>query len=157
MVNAVLNSNSGDDAIEISLVGAIEIDGQSGYEVSLRLKGTHWDGGDSHELAVSVEGLAISDHALRGLADKLSEWLELPLKAMATTPLVGEHRLALAPHQTLNVHFGDRADVIAGFNQVVSVRLDVRTFKGDFFFVSDQSCFRIFHEGLTAALGDGAG
>ena len=148
----ILNSNSGEHAIEFLFEAATLASGQPDLIASICLAGRHWDGDHDQALSLRVEGVPLCKAALENLATKLSEWSSLPLSTMAATPLVGRHVLTADSGKTLTISFGDREDIVASGHPVVSIQLGVGRMRAAYHFASDPSCLRLFVKGLSALL-----
>ncbi len=126
--------------------------GTSVQEASIRIEGEFWEGGHDQRLSLTVEGFFLKKSALNILRQRLKEWVELPLEAMTATPLRGQHKLAYDHRQAFDLFFGPRNDVIATRHQVISIDLCAGRLQAQYYFVTDQSCLRMFADDLSALL-----
>lgn len=154
MVEAVLNSNRGSDSLTLELGDRFDWQGEAGVEAVLRLDGQHFDGDHERELRLVVEGFCLRAKALSVLHREVREWLSLPLGQLAVSPLRGTHVLCLNPHQRLDLVFGERHDTIAERHPVVTIAYRAGKLEGEYHFVTDQSCLRLFAESLGRPLSE---
>jgi hypothetical protein len=151
-MDVTLASNSGDDKLVLSIASRFDWDGEPGLETSLLVVTRHWDGDHDNEIRLVIPGLCLGIEALRTLHDRLAAWLSRPLAELVTAKLTTDAPLALPPGQRLDVAFGPRADTLDGMNQTVTLLFGTTRLKGDVHFVTDQSCVRLFANGLAGAL-----
>lgn len=71
---------------------------------------------------------------------------------MVAELLQGEFQLARLFGQSVRIRFGSRSDVIEGRHIVVTVAFAAGPLSGEYYFLSDQSCFQSFNHELNAAL-----
>jgi len=154
-VRATLRSNSGTSDLSIELISASEYAHDRGFDVSVQLRGSHWDGEHEHPFLTSVEGIWLRLADLAALREHMVQWLNGPLECLIAEHLDAEFELACMCEQKLGVRFGSRQDTISHFNPVVSITLCAGATRNEFHFVSDQSCLGIFAQELFAMIQTG--
>ncbi len=153
-MTAVLCSNSGDASIEFAFGDRCAYVHESGFDASIRLNATHWDGEHSQPGSAAIDGVWLSAGDLSALCDHIRRWVDRPLEALAPEALDGRFDLARLPGQMVALVFGARADTIDSRKPVVSVAIRAGAWSCDLHFVTDPSCLRLFAEALSAALAD---
>ncbi len=153
MSKIALHSNCGDHRLEFLSMSELRVDGEPAYDVSIRVAGQHFDGEHSRSVSAMTDGLYVSQRELRRMVEELRGWLALSLAEMAAAPLAGTYSLSPTKDQRLDITFGEREDVIAASNHVVSFRIEVGRLRAQYFFVTDQSCVRAFQIALERRLG----
>ena len=68
--------------------------------------------------------------------------------------LNGGFELARLPWQSIHIRFGPRSDTVSNLNPVVSITFSAGTLRGEFHFVTDQSCLGLFAQELSIALAE---
>jgi hypothetical protein len=71
---------------------------------------------------------------------------------LLTCDLTGSFGLARLPGQQIELRFGPRPDVVTTPNPVVSVLFSAGSLKGEFHFITDQSCLNLFAQELQAVM-----
>jgi len=157
MTSAVLASNRGETTLRLTLRGRLDGRSEAAVEASVRIDSRHHGADEPRPISVRLEGSIVGLEALRLLERELAEWLSLPLDALSERRLTSSHELAFVPGQELRLEFGPRADTIADRHEVLTVTFGAGSLRGTTRLVTDQSCLRIFHEGLAEALRDAGG
>ena len=152
MREATLHSNMSDEEVAFAFGPGGAYAGEPGFEVSVRIRGRHWDGDHTHELEPRLAHLWFARGDVVRLRDRIATWLHQPLDALDPASLDSQFRLTRVPGQEFLVAFGARADVISDRKPVLTVSFAAGRLKGSFLFVTDQSCLNIFVDGLSAAI-----
>jgi len=118
----------------------------------VRLHGDYSGSEDSERLEFVARELSVPKANLERLAQLLRSWLDLPLQQQASTPLVASEELGGRFDNHLTLTLGRRSDTISGQNLVATLTYSLGRFVGEFSFVTDQSCLRIFCDGICSAL-----
>lgn len=153
-MEVTLRSNNGSSAWTIDLVRPVDYAHDLGFEASISIRAQHWDGVHTHPVSVSLEGLWLRAHDLRGLCDRILAWTSLPLDQLIPTRLDGSFELARLPGQRLAVVFGARPDTIDERHPVVTVMIAAGRLCSEFPFVADQTCLALFAADLARHLRD---
>jgi hypothetical protein len=123
-------------------------------DCSLRIDSRVWDG--DHECAANVSadgGLSLSAARLEQLLQDLTSWLTSP--KVGTAAFAGEYSLAAEEYSKLELIFGDRPDTISSIDKpVVTIVFAIGRLGGQFGFVTDQSCLRLFAADLRKVVLD---
>ena len=155
-MRAELRSNDGLSAIALNLQRGFTYATEPGFEGSMQICGRHWDGDQTHDINVAIAGMWLREEDLRELRSVIASWLARPLSELNAELLQGEFQLARLPGQSVYIRFGSRPGVIGGRHVVVTVAFAAGPLSGEYYFLSDQSCFECFNHELNAAL-DGTG
>lgn len=151
-MRAELGSNDGESAIALDLQRRYTYATEPGFEGSVQICGRHWFDDDTHESNVTIAGMWLRAEDLLELRSVLAKWLARPLSELDAELLQGEFQLARLFGQSVRIRFGSRSDVIEGRHIVVTVAFAAGPLSGEYYFVSDQSCFKSFNRELNAAL-----
>jgi hypothetical protein len=149
---ATLPSNSGDAQLTLEFKSPAEYASDSGFESTILIRGRHWDGDHTFPLSTSLEGIWLRSADLIGLRDDITRWNCLPLDHLAAEDLNGSFELARLPGQSIHIRFGPRQDTVSNRNPVVSIAFSAGVLRGEFHFVTDQSCLALFAQELSVAL-----
>jgi hypothetical protein len=149
---ATLMSNRGDEKLSIELGKPSEFTACPGFESTIRLAGRHWGCDDTRLATIVLDGIWLSCAELKALHDHIANWIDQPLDCMAAENLTGDFELTRLPGESVLVSFGPRSDTISFRNPVVSIVMSASTLRGEFHFVTDQSCLRIFAQELSGLL-----
>ena len=101
--------------------------------------------------SVSIDGLWLGTADLIALREHISKWLQQPLHCLTTEHLNSEFQLARLPGQSVHIRFGPRPDTNDSFNPVITISFSAGALQGEFHFVADQSCLRLFAQELPMA------
>ena len=146
---ATLPSNNGNSQFVVELLAPAEHDSHGpGFESAIHLRGRHWDGDHEFPFTTSIDGFWLRTADLNALRDHLSRWLRQPLDRLVSDDLSADFQLARLPGQSLHIRFGPRADTISERNPVVTIAFSVGALRGEFHFVTDQSCLTLFAQDL---------
>jgi hypothetical protein len=146
-----LHSNDGRESASWLATKSVESDV---LICEVRLSGGSLCHEDSHGGSELVaRDLSVRVENLRRLDSVLSSWLDLPLAVQAETPLTIAVELGGRFDESIRFRLGDRPDTVSGQNFVATLEYSLLRLKGEFSFVTDQSCLRIFRDGISAALG----
>jgi len=98
--------------------------------------------------SVSLPHVALRKDRIENLLDELEQWLLKP------TPISLELAKCRTTYQSLTISLGVREDLICSLEMpACTISYCANSFEiGKWHFVVDQSCIRIFHEELRAAL-----
>lgn len=120
-------------------------------DCSVSIRARIWDGDDNQFARLSADKIILSGAGLRQLKDDIENWLES--SRVGTDAFSGEYALAANGYSMLDLIFRHRKDIIASHDKpVVTIRFRVGRAEGEFCFVSDQSCLRLFTDDLAAAI-----
>ena len=120
----------------------------------MRINARIWDGDHEQSATFSADNLVLSTARLRELKDRIEAWLGST--QVGNVAFSGEYSLAADGYSRLDLIFGPRKDVIASHDKpVVTVGFNVGRVSGEFFFVTDQSCLRLFADDVVLAIPDG--
>lgn len=138
MVPITLNSNLSYESIQLIPVSMGDCNG----EFELRINGQHWDGDHEHAVRLTSESILLSCGRLRLLVDNIHIWLELD----SSLAFAGEYPLAVdTANAELTLIFADRSDTISSDDKpVVTATYRIGRLVGEFSFVTDQSCLKLF-------------
>lgn len=147
-----LRSNLGDESFTLERACGLRAE-EPRLVANLHLRGQHWDG--DHELPVDLrsEGLQVELRGLERGLEFLERWLHLPLEELVRTRLEGVIDLG----RQLKLEFGERPDVISDGHPVVTACFDLGRMTGEVWFVTDQSCVRLFCEAARSTLAESCG
>jgi len=96
----------------------------------------------------------LSAARLRELKDRIEAWLGST--QVGTVAFSGEYSLAADGYSRLDLIFGPRKDVITSNDKpVVTVGFHIGRVSGEFCFVTDQSCLKLFADDVIRAIPDG--
>jgi hypothetical protein len=151
-LSATLPSNNGDARLEIRLGKSSEYAHDPGFESSVNLHGLHWDGDHTFPFSASVEGIWLRTADLMELHNHISHWTGKPLDRLAVEDLESDFELARLPGQRVRISLGSRPDTVSDRNPVVSISFSSGAFRGEFHFVTDQSCLGLFTQELYVEL-----
>ena len=151
-MSATLPSNSGEERFVIKLGAPNEYAHEPGFESSILLSGRHWDGDHTFPFSTFIEGLWLRSADLAKLRDHIAQWAALPLERLVADELNGDFKLARLPGQHVSLRFGQGSDTISDLNPVVSLTFSAGALRGEFHFVTDQSCLTLFAQELSAEL-----
>ncbi len=146
---ATLPSNNGEAQFVIDLRAPAEYAHEPGFESSVHLRGRHWDGDHTFPFSTSIEGLWLRTADLTALREHVIRWLRQPLESLIAEDLNADFRLARLPGQSVRIRFGPRPDTLSDLNPVVSIIFSARALQGEFHFVTDQSCLKLFAQELA--------
>lgn len=149
-MEAHLTSNSGTAEFSVLATGTkVDADGRW-LVVDLAYRETPWSFVDVPDLFFGLTGVRVRAFPLEEFATSLRAWVELPLAELGATPLTAAASLGRSDWEYLSLEFGDRADTVSDRKPVFTF-----AYEGKFeaCFVTDQSCVRIFEEGLREILG----
>ena len=148
-----LNSNLSYESIQLTPVSVGETHG----EFELSINGQHWDGDHEHAIRLTSESIFLSCDRLRELASQLQAWLESD--DCGRLPFTGESPLADDnANAELNLIFAARPDTILPVDKpVVTVTYRIGRLVGEFSFVTDQSCLRLFADEINRTVATIAG
>lgn len=122
-------------------------------DCALRINARIWDGDHEQSATFSLENLVLSAARLRELKDRIETWLGSP--NVGSVAFSGKYSLAADSYSTLDLIFCPRNDVIASDDKpVVTIAFHVGRVRGEFCFVTDQSCLRIFADDVIRAIRD---
>src|SRR4051812_37716863 len=147
---ATLPSNSGEAQFVVEFSAPSEYAGDPGYESSVHMRGRHWDGDHTFPFSTSIDGLWLRAADLAALRAHITRWLRRPLDGLIAEELNADFQLARLPDQSVQVRFGSRPDTNCGLNPVVTITFSAGALRGEFHFVTDQSCLALFAQGLSA-------
>jgi len=151
---ATLRSNNGEAEFTVEFREYIDYASEAGFESAIQLRGQHWDGDHTHPLSGSIDGLWLRSADLKGIRDHISHWLDRPLNYLVAEELNREFELARLPGQTIRIRIGPRQDTTSHLNPVVSITFSAGGLRGEFHFVTDQSCLALFARELSAQLAE---
>jgi hypothetical protein len=119
----------------------------------VRLRGQYYaDGEHPEDLEFVARDLFVLTANLEQLVQLLRSWLDLSLPQQSRTPLDVSEELGGRFDNQLTLKLGRRADTLSGQNLVATLTYSLGRFCGEFSFVTDQSCLRIFCDGIRSAL-----
>jgi hypothetical protein len=107
---------------------------------------------DIEAVQVVFRQLSLSRSTLEAMEQRLRAWADLPLSELARTPLVASFEAGHTFDNHAAFQFEPRADVISGPNPVVTFKLFLGKLQGEFVFVTDQSCIRLFCDQVRVSL-----
>lgn len=151
-MSATLSSNSGEGQFVIELGASAEYACDHGFESSVHFRGRHWDGDHTFPFSTSIDGVWLRSADLTALRDHIARWTRRPLDLLTGEDLSSDFELAGLPGQSIRVRFGPRPDTISDLNPVVSITFSAGDLKGEFHFVTDQSCLALFARELSVDL-----
>jgi hypothetical protein len=143
------DTNNGEAQFVIELGAPAEYAHDAGFESSIHLRGRHWDGDHTFPFSTSIDGLWLRAAHLTALREHVTRWLRQPLEGLVAGDLSADFQLARLPGQSVHVRFGPRPDTISNLNPVVSITFSAGALQGEFHFVTDQSCLRLFAQELS--------
>jgi hypothetical protein len=139
-----LASNAGTASLTIEPVRAKREAHVDGFDATLVLASSRWRDADQYPSSVRVENIWLASKELRALLDHTARWLALPLAELEPRRLDGAFDLAGLPGDQLLITFGEREDTVASKNPVVTIAFAAGSLRGEFHFVTDQSCLGQF-------------
>lgn len=148
-MSATLRSNDGESMLELSFENKSEYAHEAGFESTVTVKGRHWDGDHTFPSSLSIEGMWLRTKELKELEAHISRWTNRSLSDLRIEELNREFELACLPEQSLRIALGDRSDTISDSHPVVTISLTAGPMKGEYHFLTDQSCLSIFSDELT--------
>ncbi len=155
---ATLPSNNGEAQFVIELSAPAEYAHDAGFESSIHLRGLHWDGDHTFPFSTSIAGLWLRAADLTALREHVTRWLRQPVECLMAEDLSGDFQLGRLPGQSVHLRFGPRPDTISHLNPVVSITFSAGSLRGEFHFVTDQSCLSLFAQELSGeVIGSGSG
>lgn len=120
-------------------------------DCSIKINARIWDGDADQTATFSADKLVLSGARLRQLKHEIEDWLGSP--HVSTVAFSGEYSLAADAYSMLDLISRHRKDIIASKDRpVVTIRLKVGRVVGEFSFVTDQSCLRLFVDDLGTAI-----
>lgn len=125
---------------------------EPGFEAAVRLHGDHWDGDHTFPLSVSIQGLWLRSADLMRLRNHLVRWTELTLEQLNAETLAADFRLARLPGQNVHVRFASPPDSACRLNPEVSIEYGAGNLRGEFHFITDQSCLTLFARELAVGM-----
>lgn len=149
-MTAALVSNGGDAQFIFEFSSPADFDGEAGIESSLHLRGEHRDDDHPFPFSTSIEGLWLRTADLNALQEHISGWLCRPLDGLIAEDLNADFELAPLPGQSVRLRFCPRPDTVSGRLPVVTISFSAGELRGEFHFVTDQSCLGLFCAGLAA-------
>jgi hypothetical protein len=149
---ATLPSNSGNSELRVEFGSPAEYAHDPGFECSIHLHGRHWDGDHSFPFSASIEGIWLRSADLAALRDHIAHWTSRSLEQLVAEDLSGNFELARLPGQSVHLRFGSRPDTISDLNPVVSITISAGAIRGEFHFITDQSCLSLFAQELSGEL-----
>jgi hypothetical protein len=151
-----LPSSRGDTTLIIDLGIPTEYKGESGFDASVEVTAMHWAYRGQYPCNVGVKGLWFRKADLMDLNVFIEKWLDLPLVELATTELVGKFELAKVPGDGFCLSFGRREGTISGIHPVISITIKTSALQVELYYVTDQSCLRLFSDELCGAIKKGS-
>lgn len=119
----------------------------------MKINARIWDGDHEQTAAFVVDNLVLSGARLRQLKNDIDDWLGS--MHVGTVAFSGEYALAADGYSTLDLIFRHREDIITSNDKpVVTIKFRVGRVVGEFCFVTDQSCLRLFADDLAGAIPD---
>jgi len=149
---AILSSNNGEAQFVIELRASAEYARDMGYQSSIYLRGQHWDGDHTFPFSTSITGLWLRASDLTAFREHISRWLSQPLDDLIAENLRADFQLAQLPNQSVRVRFGPQSERTSDLNPVITVTFSVGALRGEFHFITDQSCLTLFVQELSAEL-----
>src|ERR1700733_4377304 len=104
-MTVTLRSNSGNSELIIDLESKSEYGSESGFDSSINLSSSHWDGEHTFPAGFKVGGIWIRRNDLISVRSLLSEWVGQPLNQLVASELIGEFQLARLPGQSFILKF----------------------------------------------------
>jgi hypothetical protein len=147
-----LSSNSGREEMKFALLHSIVADTDEACICSLTLKGRNW-----RELIGKYQWEIIDDctvhlHQVLLSVSRLTELYHI-LMAWLRHPFVIEQELAMHEYLYFQFSLGPDAGIISSAEKPVArLAFAVGSLRGDFAFVVDQSCIRLFASGIGRAI-----
>ena len=144
-----MNSNLSAESLELQA----GLDRSGLVDCAFTINARIWNGDQKQSATFSADNLVLSAARLRELRDRIEAWLGST--QVGTAAFSGEYSLAADGYSRLDLIFGPRKDVIASNDKpVVTVGFNVGRVSGEFWFVTDQSCLRLFVDDVIRALPD---
>jgi hypothetical protein len=147
-----LPSNSGYREMKFTLLRRVVVDHVEACLCSVVLTGRDlckpidqegWEVAD--DCTVHLHQVLVSVSRLVGLAKELLAWLQQPIMI--------EHELALRRYESLSLSVGPEEGIISSAEKPVArLAFAAAGLRGDYGFVVDQSCIRLFHAALERAI-----
>ena len=151
-MSATLPSNNGEARFVIELRVPAEYAHDAGFESSIHLHGEHWDGDHAFPFTTSIEGLWLRAADIKALQEYIIEWLRLPLESQTVKDLNAGFLLARLPEQNLQIRFEPSPEQTFNPHPLVTIHFGAGALRGEFQFVTDQSCLSLFAQELSAEL-----
>jgi hypothetical protein len=145
---ATLSSNDDEARFVIVFSAPAHYAHDPGFESSIFLRGSHWDGDHTFPFSTSIEGVWLRTADLKALREHITHWLDQPLECLMAKDLSADFRLACLADQDLSVRFRPHPDMTSELNPVVSITFSAGVLQGRFHFVTDQSCLTLFAQEL---------
>ncbi len=138
MIPISLNSSLSYESVQLIPVSV----GSSNGEFELRINGQHWDGDHEHTIRLISESMLLSCDRLRLLVDNIQTWLE----SNSSLAFAGKYPLAVdTANVELDLIFADRTDTISSDEKpVLTATYRIGRLFGEFSFVTDQTCLKLF-------------
>jgi hypothetical protein len=149
---ATLPSNDGAAQFVIELRAPAEYAHDPGFEGRIILRGQHWDGDHTFPFSTSIEGFWLRSADIVALRDHIARWSRQPIDRLRAGDLSSEFQLARLPGQSVCVRFGARDDTVSERHPVFTVSFSAGALRGEFHFVTDQSCLTLFAQELSTEL-----
>lgn len=122
-------------------------------DCAVKLYARIWDGDHEQSASLSVENIVLSASRLGELRNRIETWLAS--KQVGTVALSGEYQLTADGYSRFDLIFGMRDDIIASSDKpVVTIGFKIGRINGEFCFVTDQSCLKLFAEDVARAITD---
>ena len=142
-----LHANMSDESLELKVISKMP----GKIDCSVTINARIWDGDHDQSTSLMVDHLVLSASRLCELRKQIEAWLDS--KNVGTVAFSGEYSLAAQGSSRLDLNFGTRMDVIAsGDKPVVTVIFKTGRINGEFCFVTDQSCLKLFAEDVVRAM-----
>lgn len=142
-----LNSSLSCESIQLFPISVGETHG----EFELNINGQHWDGDHEHAIRITAESIFLSCDRLRELVNRIHGWLNSD--DCGRLPFIGEFPLTNeTANAELNLIFAARSDTISSEDKpVVTANYRIGRMTGEFSFVTDQSCLKLFADEVNRA------
>lgn len=122
-------------------------------DCAVKLYARIWDGDHEQSASLSVENIVLSASRLGELRNRIETWLAS--KQVGTVALSGEYQLTADGYSRFDLIFGMRDDIIASSDKpVVTIGFKIGRINGEFCFVTDQSCLKLFAGDVARAITD---
>lgn len=122
-------------------------------DCAVKLYARIWDGDHEQSASLSVANIVLSASRLGELRNRIETWLAS--KQVGTVALSGEYQLTADGYSRFDLIFGMRDDIIASSDKpVVTIGFKIGRINGEFCFVTDQSCLKLFAGDVARAITD---
>ena len=150
MVHISLNSNLSNESIQLTPISI----GDNYGEFELCFKGQDWESEHDHSIRLTSDLIILSCDTIRSLVQSIEKWLQHG--DPDRYPFNGEFTLAADTSDAqFNLIFAERPDTISPAEKsVVTAKFRFGRLSGEFSFVSDQSCLRLFASALNKTLAE---